>query len=70
VVGAVAGHSHQKGVAETADLRVGDVITHFGTISAPTPAQVRMLAAAAPLGHSLLVAVTRDGAYHLTVITP
>ena len=69
-VGAAITAVQPRSVAETADLRVGDVITHFATISAPTPAQVRMLAAAAPIGHSLLVAVTRDGAYHLTVITP
>ena len=68
-VGAAITGIQPRSVAETADLRVGDVITHFGTISAPTPTQVRMLAAAAPIGHSLLVAVTRDGAHHLTVVT-
>ena len=69
-VGAAITGMQPRSVAEAADLRVGDVITHFGTISAPTPAQVRMLAAAAPIGQSLLVAVIRDGAHHLTVVTP
>ncbi len=69
-VGAAITAMQPRSAAETADLRVGDVITYFGTISAPTPAQVRMLAAAAPIGQSLLVAVIRDGAHHLTVVTP
>lgn len=69
-VGAAITALQPRSVAETADLRVGDVITYFGTLSAPTPAQVRMLADAAPSGESLLVAVMRDGAHHLTVVTP
>ena len=53
-----------------ADLRVGDVITQFGAVSAPTPAQLRTLAAGARDGQSLLTAVTRGGAHHLTVVVP
>ncbi len=69
-VGAAITGIQPRSVAETADLRIGDIITHFGTLSAPTPAQVLNLAATAPIGHALLVAVTRDGAHLLMVVTP
>ena len=55
--------------AHAADLRAGDVITRAGTIAAPTPAQIRALAAE-PKAGAVLVAVTRDGRHLLTVLSP
>jgi len=55
--------------AHAAGLRVGDLITRAGTLAAPTPAQIRTLAAAPGTG-AVLVAVTRDGRHLLTVLSP
>lgn len=59
----------QNSQAMAADLRVGDIITRIGPTGKPTPPQVRAAVAARQSG-GLLVAVTRGGAHHLTVLTP
>lgn len=52
--------------ADRAGLAMGDVITLFGDVQAPTPAQVTRAFAAAPEGQRILVGVTRGDAHFVT----
>jgi S1-C subfamily serine protease len=52
-----------------AGLVSGDLITHIGTINAPTPADVRAAFTAAPEGTPVLVAVTRGATHFVTTLT-
>jgi hypothetical protein len=54
--------------AHHAGLSVGDVITLFGELQAPTPAQITRSFAALRPGQRLMVAVTRGEAHHVTVV--
>jgi S1-C subfamily serine protease len=54
--------------ADRAGLIVGDVITLFGALQAPTPAQVTRSFAALPSGDRVLVAVSRGDAHFVTVV--
>jgi S1-C subfamily serine protease len=56
-------------LAEAAGLRAGDVVTRIGSLTAPSPAQIRDALGAAD-GRPVLVAITRSGQHHLMVITP
>ena len=52
--------------AEEAGLAVGDLITRAGSVSAPTPAQLRQAFAKGPV----LVAVTRGARHHVLALQP
>jgi S1-C subfamily serine protease len=54
--------------ADRAGLEVGDRITLVGTISAPTPAQIRSAFGAAVEGQRVMIAVTRGNAHHVTTL--
>lgn len=56
-------------LAEAAGLRAGDVVTRIGSLTAPSPAQIRD-ALGATAGRPVLMAITRSGQHHLMVITP
>ncbi len=55
-------------VAARAGLVTGDVITLFGDIAAPTPAQIGRAFARAREGDRVMVGVTRDEAHRVTVL--
>ncbi|HLG56413.1 MAG TPA: PDZ domain-containing protein [Vicinamibacterales bacterium] len=54
--------------ADRAGLEVGDVITAFADIHAPTPAQITRSFAAIDQGQRVLIAVTRRDAHHVTTL--
>jgi serine protease Do len=52
-------------VADAAGVRPGDVIVHAGEATAPAPAQLRRMFAAAAVGQPLLIAIDRGGTHHV-----
>ena len=54
--------------ADRAGLAVGDVITLFDRLSAPTPAQVTRSFAALSVGDRVMVAATRGETYYVTAL--
>ena len=54
--------------ADLAGLAAGDVITLFGDVTAPTPAQVTRSFTATGPGQRLIVGVTRGDAHHVTTL--
>lgn len=54
--------------AHRAGLSVGDVITLFGEVQAPTPVQITRAFAALRPGDRLMVAMTRGETHHVTVV--
>jgi putative serine protease PepD len=54
--------------AERAGLAVGDVITVFGEIVAPTPNQMNRAFAALPAGKPVIVGVTRGDVHFVTAL--
>jgi S1-C subfamily serine protease len=54
--------------AHRAGVSVGDVITLFGELQAPTPVQITRSFAALRPGERLMVAITRGEAHYVTVV--
>jgi hypothetical protein len=58
-----------ESAADRAGLATGDVVTLFGDVAAPTPAQITRVFASTPLGGQVMVAVTRGEAHHVLTLT-
>lgn len=67
-IGAEVTRLQPASVAHRAGLAVGDVITRFGDVAAPAPAQVTRAFTALDAGERLMVAVTRGDAHFVTVV--
>lgn len=65
-VGSEVVNAERGSVADRAGLRPGDVVTHAGSVSAPTPAALTTAFAALDSGQVLLAAITR-GDEHLVL---
>jgi len=67
-IGAEVTGVQRLSAADRAGLAVGDRITRFGDIQAPTPAQITRSFAALPSGDRVLVAASRGDAHFVTVV--
>jgi hypothetical protein len=67
-VGAEVTSVQPHAAGERAGLAAGDVITFVGTVSAPTPAQVRSAFASLNEGQHVMVGVSRGDAHRVTTL--
>ena len=67
-IGAEVVRIERGSTADRAGLAVGDVITLFGDVQAPTPAQITRSFASALQGQRMMIALTRGDAHHVTTL--
>jgi hypothetical protein len=67
-IGAEVVRVERGSAADRAGLAVGDVITAFADIHAPTPTQITRSFASLEQGQRVLIAVTRRDAHHVTTL--
>jgi S1-C subfamily serine protease len=67
-VGAEVMRVNRGSAGEAAGILAGDLITAIGSVTAPTPAQVRSAFASVEQGDLLIVAVRRGGAHRVMAI--